>query len=92
VEPVAALCGCHGAMAARSKRTSEKARVRRTPILSTGPGERMTPEQRTLLRRLASDGYELEAFSDQLTQSEAAKRISMLQAKLKLLDEPPHTL
>ncbi|MGH6739885.1 MAG: hypothetical protein ACREDY_12800 [Bradyrhizobium sp.] len=92
MEPVGALRGCHGAMAVRSKKANENVSQRRTPILSTGPGERMTPEQQTLLRRLASDGYELEAFSDQLTQSEAAKRISMLQAKLKLLDEPPHTL
>ena len=92
MEPAAALRGCHGAMAARQNKTSEKTNERPTPILSTGPGERMTPEQRTLLRRLAGEGYELEAFSDQLTQGEAAKRISMLRAKLKLLDEPPHTL
>ena len=61
-------------------------------ILSTGPGARMTAEQSTLLRQLACDGYEPEAFSEQLTQAEAAKRIAMLQAKLKLMDEPPHTL
>ena len=52
----------------------------------------MTAEQRSLLLRLARDGYEPEAFSEQLTQDEAAKRIAMLQAKLKLLDGPPHTL
>ena len=90
MEPAAALRGCHGAMAARQNKTSEK--VSERPILSTGPGERMTAEQRALLRRLTHDGFEPEAFSDQLTQAEAAKRISMLQAKLKLLDEPPHTL
>jgi hypothetical protein len=88
VEPAAALPGCYGAMTAKPKKTGE----RRTPILSTGPGERMTAEQRTLLRQLAHDGYEPEAFSDQLTQDEAAKRISMLQAKLRLMDGPPHTL
>jgi hypothetical protein len=62
------------------------------PTLSTGPGKLMTSEQRTLLRQLAHDGYEPEAFSDQLTQHEAAKRIIMLQAKLRLMDGPPHTL
>ncbi|MEJ2433064.1 MAG: DUF3072 domain-containing protein [Pseudolabrys sp.] len=62
------------------------------PILSTGAGERMTPEQTALLRRLARAAYEPEAFSEQLTQAEAAERIAMLEAKLKLLDEPPHTL
>jgi hypothetical protein len=62
------------------------------PILSTGPGGRMTPEQTVLLRRLARDAYEPEAFSEQLTQAEAAERITTLEAKMKLLDEPPHTL
>ena len=52
----------------------------------------MTAEQSALLQRLARDGYEPEAFSEQLTQEEAARRIAMLQAKLKLLDGPPHTL
>ena len=52
----------------------------------------MTSAQEALLRRLALDGYEADAFSEQLTQAEAAKRIAMLQAKLKLMDEPPHTL
>jgi hypothetical protein len=62
------------------------------PILSTGAGERMTREQRALLRRLAQEAYEPDAFSEQLTRAEAAERIAMLKAKLKLLDEPPHTL
>jgi hypothetical protein len=67
-------------------------RRRPQPILSTGAGARMSDTQRALLRRLALDGYEPEAFSEQLTQAEAATRIAMLQAKLKLLDEPPHVL
>jgi hypothetical protein len=62
------------------------------PILSTGPGARMTSEQASLLRQLAFDGYEIDAFSEQLTQDEAARRIAMLQAKLRLIDGPPHTL
>jgi hypothetical protein len=52
----------------------------------------MTAAQAALLRQLARDSYEPEAFSAQLTQTEAAKRIAMLKAKLKLQDEPPHTL
>jgi hypothetical protein len=62
------------------------------PILSTGAGARMTPAQRAELRKLAQDAYEPDAFGEQLTRSEAAERIAMLKAKLKLLDEPPHTL
>ncbi len=63
---------------------------RRKQILSVG--ERMTDEQLTLLRQLARDAYEPEAFSAQLTQNEAARRIAALKAKLILLDEPPHVL
>ncbi len=62
------------------------------PILSTGAGPGMTPAQRAELRVLAQAAYEPEAFSEQLTQTEAAERIAMLKAKLKLLDAPPHTL
>ena len=52
----------------------------------------MTAEQLSQLRQLAQDAYEPEAFSEQLTRAEAAERIAVLRAKLKLLDEPPHTL
>jgi hypothetical protein len=52
---------------------------------------RMTPEQANLLRELAFDAYEPEAFSSELTAAEAEQRISVLQAKLKLMSEPPHT-
>jgi hypothetical protein len=52
---------------------------------------RMTPEQANLLRRLAFDAYEPEAFSPKLTSAEAEQRIDVLQAKLKLMSEPPHT-
>jgi len=40
---------------------------------------------------LAEAAYELEAFQPNLTRAEADLRIAMLTAKLKLLDEPPHT-
>jgi Protein of unknown function (DUF3072) len=50
----------------------------------------MTAEQANLLRQLAFDAYEPEAFSPSLTKAEAEQRIAMLQAKLKLMGEPPH--
>jgi len=52
----------------------------------------MTAEQAATLKRLAEDAYELDAFKPNLTRGEADLRIAMLTAKLKLLDEPPHTL
>jgi hypothetical protein len=52
----------------------------------------MTAEQAATLKRLAQAAYELEAFQPNLTLAEADLRIVMLTAKLKLLDEPPHTL
>jgi len=61
-------------------------------MLSTGAGNPMTPAQTAELKRLATDAYELDAFSERLTDDDAARRIAMLKAKLKLLDEPPHTL
>ncbi|MFY9685630.1 MAG: hypothetical protein WAJ88_07510 [Pseudolabrys sp.] len=51
----------------------------------------MTPEQASVLRKLAFDAYEPEAFSSELTRTEAEQRISVLQAKMKLMSEPPHT-
>jgi hypothetical protein len=54
--------------------------------------ERMTSEQAAVLKRLAEAAYELDAFKPRLTRTEAKIRIAMLTAKLKLLDEPPHTL
>ena len=52
----------------------------------------MTAEQAATLKRLAEAAYDLEAFQPNLTRAEADLRIAMLTAKLKLLDEPPHTL
>jgi hypothetical protein len=57
----------------------------------SGTVVRMTPEQASLLRKLAFDAYEPEAFSAELTKTEAEQRIGVLQAKLKLTSEPPHT-
>jgi DUF3072 family protein len=61
-------------------------------MLSTGAGNPMTLAQAAELKRLATDAYELDAFSERLTDDDAARRIATLKAKLKLLDEPPHTL
>ena len=52
----------------------------------------MSVEQAALLKKLAHDAYEPEAYKAQLTQAEARRRIAMLSAKLPLLDGPPHTL
>jgi hypothetical protein len=60
--------------------------------LNTGADAPMTEAQAARLKQLAHDAYDLEAFSPQLTQTEAALRIATLEAKLKLQDEPPHTL
>jgi hypothetical protein len=54
--------------------------------------ELMTSEQAATLKKLAEAAYELDAFKTNLTHAEADKRIAMLTAKLKLIDEPPHTL
>ena len=58
----------------------------------TTADESMTAEQAAMLKRLAEAAYELDAFKPNLTRTEAEIRIAMLTAKLKLLDEPPHTL
>ena len=63
-----------------------------TETLATGAGAPMTAEQTAELKQLAGDAFELDAFGPHLTQSEAAQRIAMLKAKLKLQGEPPHTL
>lgn len=65
--------------------------ARSEPVLSTGAGEAMSAEQEKLLRELAADALEPEAFSRKLTQREAAERIAVLKAKLKLMSYPPHT-
>jgi hypothetical protein len=52
----------------------------------------MTADQAALLKKIAFDAYEPEAFRPNLTRAEAERRIEMLQAKLKLMGEPPHTL
>jgi hypothetical protein len=53
--------------------------------------EAMTAEQAALLRKLAFDAYEPDAFRPNLAQAEASQRIDALRAKLKRISEPPHT-
>ncbi len=65
--------------------------TRSEPTLSTGAGARMTAEQAALLKTLAHEAYDFEAFGPNLTQDEAARRIATLKAKLALQGEPPHT-
>lgn len=62
------------------------------PPSTSGASTPMNAAQTARLRQLARDAYEPEAFSPLLSQAEAARRIATLQAKLKLMDEPPHTL
>ena len=61
---------------------------------NSNPAENMpmTAEQSARLKQLSIEAYELDAFGEILSQAEAARRIATLSAKLKLLDEPPHTL
>jgi Protein of unknown function (DUF3072) len=59
---------------------------------TTATVELMTDEQAKLLKYLAQETYEPQAFKPNLTQAEAARRIAALSAKLKLQGEPPHTL
>jgi hypothetical protein len=57
----------------------------------TNTVEVMTEKQAALLRELAANTYEPEAFGPNLTKAEAELRINVLKAKLKLMGEPPHT-
>jgi len=74
----------------RSRSQVEHFEARKTP--ASAGDEPMTAEQATELKVLAGQTYEPDAFSTCLTRSEAQRRIATLSAKLKLLDEPPHTL
>jgi hypothetical protein len=53
---------------------------------------RMTDEQAARLEYLARLAFEPDAFKPGLERAEAARRIAALEAKLRLLDGPPHTL
>jgi hypothetical protein len=59
--------------------------------LTGGADAPMTAEQAALLKQLAHEAYDTEAYGPELTQKEAARRIAALQAKIKLQGNPPHT-
>ena len=59
---------------------------------SRASADPMTKVQSDELRRLSEQAFEPEAFSETLTRAEATLRIGALRAKLRLQDEPPHTL
>ena len=52
----------------------------------------MNDEQAARLKSLSEQALEPEAFNRNLDAAEAARRIAALQAKLALMDGPPHTL
>ncbi len=54
--------------------------------------ELMTSEQAKLLKHLAQETYEPQAFKRNLTQAEAARRIPTLRQKNEIIGERPHTL
>ena len=66
-------------------------RTESEPTLSSGADVPMTAEQAALLKQLAHEAYDFEAYHPNLTRPEAERRIAVLEAKLKLLDGPPHT-
>lgn len=72
---------------------AEEPRDPRNPdlTLTAAPGEPMTAEQDALLRRLAHDAYDFQAYAPRLTRAEAERRIAALQVKIALQGEPPHT-
>jgi hypothetical protein len=59
---------------------------------STADEYPMTEEQTAILRRLAEEALEPEAFSRRLSSGEAQRRIEALREKLRLQDGPPHVL
>ena len=66
---------------------------RPAPLIGSVTDDRpMTAAQAAMLKRLAEEAYELDAFKPNISRAEADIRIAMLTAKLKLLDGPPHTL
>ena len=62
------------------------------PLDRSAEDEPMTETQMATLQRLAYEAFEPEAFSPQLSKTEAQRRIDALAAKLRLQDGPPHTL
>jgi len=52
----------------------------------------MSPDQAVLLRQLAVEAYEPDAFAERITRSEAELRIAMLRQKLNRIGGATHIL
>ena len=87
--PMARLYWQHDPMKARWMPQGPNSHREPQPMTADGL---MTTAQAATLKRLALVTFELDASKPNLTPAEADIRIAMLTAKLKLLDEPPHTL
>jgi len=61
-------------------------------ILAIDDNEPMTPDQAVLLRQLAIEAYEADAFEERITRLDAELRIALLRAKLTRIGEPPDRL
>jgi hypothetical protein len=72
----------------KTRSTKER---RAKPVRADGEAP-MTKVQAARLKSLSKEAFELDAFKPELTRAEAELRIKSLSAKLRLLDEPPHTL
>ncbi len=70
--------------------SAQQVTQRRAKLLSTEPP--MAEDQLKVLKQLAQNSFELDAFDPNLTREQIEWRIAALKAKLILLDEPPHTL
>lgn len=70
------------------KRTRDGA----SPQAATSHLQPMTNEQAKQLKELAGQALEPEAFRPGLTAAEAMRRIKALEAKLRTMDGPPHTV
>lgn len=52
----------------------------------------MTPDQAVLLRQLAIEAYDADAFEERITRLDVEFRIALLRAKLRRIGEPPDRL
>lgn len=79
--------------AGRSRRTDRRSSGAAAPPPVPGSTiEPMTREQAARLKSLAGQALEPESFHPALTAEEAARRIAVLEVKLRMMDGPPHTV
>lgn len=73
--------------------SSARSRGRKSqPHPATAHEQPMSNDQAVYLKALAGQALEPEAFRPGLSEAEAARRIRALEAKLKIMDGPPHTM